>query len=213
MELQESRRDTCLYPGRTCLCGKKSKNSACDSLVSDSRRAVVGIYYSASCESGLFQNFLHDDIVGVCVCPEARHALPAPFYAGLGNTVCNAGGREPVDSPVWPVCQPSALLYHLICRVFSCDEAECSGDFPVCCLADETVPSGDFGFNQFFRRVSFCPLSWIPVRCHELSCMPIYVHQGLEVIMACGSYVKMCLLFHCFGVSCGLCPFFLSAQS
>ena len=122
-------------------------------------------------------------------------------------------GREPVDSPVWPVCQPSALLYHLICRVFSCDEAECSGDFSVCCLADETVPGGDFGFNQFFRRVSFCPLSGIPVRCHELSCMLIYVHQGLEVIMACGSYVKMCLLFHCFGVSCGLCPFFLSAQS
>lgn len=180
----------------TCLCGKMSKNSACDSLVSDSRRAVVGIYYSASCESGFFQNFLHDGIVGVCVCPEVRHALPAPFHAGLGDTVCDAGGRKPVDSPVWPVCQPPAMFYHLICRVFSCDEAECAGDFPVCGLADETVPGLDFGLNQFFGRVAACPLLRISVPCHEFLCVSVYAHQGFQVFRAGWPYVKILFVFH-----------------
>ena len=104
-------------------------------LIGNAWRAVVGVYYPASDETGSGKNMLHYGIVCMGVGPEIVYALPAPVNAGRGNSMGPPVGCEPVNRPVWIVRKPSSLFNDPVCGVFSYDQTECPDNVPVCILA------------------------------------------------------------------------------
>ena len=156
-------------------------------LVGDAGRSVRHMDDAAARKAVLFQQMLHDLVVGMGVRPQALAVLQTPLDDRRSHPLALAGGGQPVDGAIGQgIVQPCSVLDHLIGGVRPQNESEHAQQLAVDHIHEQPV-GVDVLLQKLLRGKVVAPLGGVARSRHGFPRMGIDLQDLRQISSHCST--------------------------